>query len=311
MNTSRNEIVCAFQSEGLTIIDEEQIDELMRWKLEDFSTPHDFETDDYTSDLSVVSVCGAGRTGTTLTRVMLDTHTKIYSGHESYLFLPLEIDISLLSKRFQVDEQRLISLSRSSSCRSEFIHCFAKELLQASGKSIWADKTSRNVHTAGYFFSHFPNGKVIHVIRDPRDAVASLRQHRRRKKLGDRIVNTGYIMPLQLCIERWIKAVHDILPYRQNTHYLEIKYEDLVQNTEATLKRLTAFCGVGFEAEMMKFHQASGFTRDSTNFIQNIEATYPLFVSSVGRYQSDMNAQQLELVVEATSSLATLLGYSF
>jgi hypothetical protein len=59
------------------IVDDAQIEELRRWQLLDFVAEPD---DDYISDSLIVTVCGCGRSGTTLTRVMLDSHPALFAG---------------------------------------------------------------------------------------------------------------------------------------------------------------------------------------------------------------------------------------
>ena len=62
----------AFQEEGLNIVDEKQLEEVARWSLADFGA---YEEDGYVSSSAPVIICGCGRSGTTLTRVILDTHS--------------------------------------------------------------------------------------------------------------------------------------------------------------------------------------------------------------------------------------------
>jgi hypothetical protein len=70
----------AFDKESLQIIDNEQVEELKRWQKMDFSQR---EPDNHKSNSEVIIVSGCGRSGTTLMRVLLDTHSKIYAGPEA------------------------------------------------------------------------------------------------------------------------------------------------------------------------------------------------------------------------------------
>ena len=79
------------------VVDNHQIEELKRWQLLDF-VPEPEE--DYVFEAPIVIVCGCGRSGTTLTRVMLDSHPQLYSGPESLLFLPVPIDTADLAYKF-------------------------------------------------------------------------------------------------------------------------------------------------------------------------------------------------------------------
>jgi Sulfotransferase family len=101
------------------IVDDAQLDELKRWQLLDFvSEPED---DAYVSDSSLVIVCGCGRSGTTLTRVMLDSHPALFAGPESLLFLPIPIDAADLAFKFDLTRDQIDEMLRRTMGRAHFI----------------------------------------------------------------------------------------------------------------------------------------------------------------------------------------------
>jgi hypothetical protein len=259
------------------IIDDAQIDELRRWQLLDFVAEPD---DDYVSDSPIATVCGCGRSGTTLTRVMLDSHPALFAGPESLLFLPTPIDPADLAFKFDIDRDEIEDMLRRTTGRAQLIDAFQRRLLSASGKSIWVDKTARNVHRLDYIVAHFPRAKVVHVVRDPRDVVASLKTHKKRKFKDGGLLPTGYCMPIDLCIDRWQLAIEHALAHRDAVHYHQVRYESLVLDTERTLRGLCEFLAVDFDDHMLQFHLVRTPTRDYKKFPQNIEATKPLSASS-------------------------------
>lgn len=301
-------IQAAFNAEGLQVIDKGQIEELERWRLLDFQRR---EADSYKSCSSLVVVCGCGRSGTTLARVILDTHSQIYSGPESSLFLPKQVDEQDLSFKFGITASQIQSIKRKSFSHAQFIDLFQALVLRQNGKTVWADKTARNAHCLPYIKTHFPGSKIIHVVRDPRDVVASLRTHKKRKLEDGEIRSTGYIMPLSLCVDRWAKAIEDVLPFRRRSDYHEVRYEDIVFNTEDTTKKVCAFLGLPFEEKMLDFHTIRGGTRDYHKFPQNIEATNPISAASVGRYKTVLTQTQIKCVEESLGPLAQAFGYTF
>src|SRR5581483_661235 len=164
-------------------------------------------------------------------------------------------------------------------------------------KKLWVDKTARNVHRIRYILDHFPNAKVIHVIRDARDTIASLRTHRKRKVDGERLVLTGNMMPLQDCIDRWLLAIKDSIPFKEHPHYREIKYEDLIHNPTQTLESVCRFIGVTFEQEMLAYYEVDTPSRDPLNFPQNVEATRPISQHSIGRWKKDFNTNEIKEIM--------------
>jgi len=140
---------------------------------------------DYVSREPPIVVGGCARSGTTLMRVMLDTHPNIYCGPESSLFTPIRIKtrrrIRELSWKFDVSARDIERLLGASRCLSEFIEKFFNHLTSVHGKSRWGEKTPTNVLHLDYIFRHFPRAKFIHMIRDGRDVACSLRHFPKRK----------------------------------------------------------------------------------------------------------------------------------
>lgn len=310
MTITETEILKAFDDENLPIIETAQIEELKRWFLFDFTSCTDYLNDNSTSDINLIIVCGSGRSGTTLTRVMLDSHPAIYAGPESYLFLPKPVVIEDLSKKFSIPTYVLNEIRYANAARTGFIDQFVNRTLSVNNKTIFADKTSRNIHSIGFILKHFPNAKIINVVRDPRACVASLLTHKKRKIENGVVKPTGWLMPLSLCINRWNNAVADTLPFRNNPNYFEVKYEHLVTDTKLTLKALCDFCEVPYHAEMLNYHTIQTNTRNPANFIQNIEATMPISGESLERYKSIFTSEQLMTVIDRTKHFADILNYS-
>ncbi|MBA3493539.1 MAG: sulfotransferase [Gammaproteobacteria bacterium] len=290
-------------------MDEVQLQELQRWRNQDWREDEE-DNSCYKSYSKLIAIGGCGRSGTTLLRVMLDSHSRIASGPESELFLPIPIRLDDLAHKFDLPLNTLTRLYNSSASRAEFVEGFKDCYLASSGRSIWVDKTARNVHRFAYILKHFPNAKIIHVLRDGRDVISSLRTHRRRRLVDGVIRPTGYVMPLQNCIERWITSIEDGLKHRHEPNYLEVKYEDLVLDTDKALRAICAFLQVSFEENMLIYHMFGGPSRDFRKFPQNIEATKPIFASSIGRWRRDLSEEEIAAVTLRIQPYLNLLQYA-
>jgi hypothetical protein len=288
------------------IVDAGHLQELERWQQLDFC--HEPE-DDFASDTPIVVVCGCDRSGTTLARVILDTHPELYAGPESLLLLPLPIDTAELARKFVLDQAALDELLATSGSRARFVDHFQRFLLGTHGKRVWVDKTARNVHRLGYIRRHFPNVRIVHVVRDPRDVVASLQTHRKRRLVDGEIRLTGYWMPANLCVDRWELAIRDALAHEAGENWHTLRYEDVVLDTERTVRELCGFLGITFDRRMLDYHLVKGPTRDYRLFPQNIEATKPLYTASVGRYRTALTAEEIELVERRCGTLMRHFGY--
>lgn len=288
------------------IVDEQQTEELRRWSLLDFCAE---DKESFVSDRRLVVVCGCGRSGTTLVRVILDTHPELFAGPEALLFLPVAIDTGDLARKFGLGRPELEAMRGQTGSRARFIERFQDELLRVSGKRLWVDKTARNVHRLDYILQHFPRTRVIHVVRDPRDVVASLKTHKKRKVVDGQIVPTGYCMPVNLCIDRWELALKDALPHLGSDNVHTVRYEDIVCDTERSVRDLCRFVGVDYDPGMLEFWRSTAPTRDYRNFPQNIEATKPISPASIGRYRHTFTAAEIELVEERLADPMQEFGY--
>jgi len=270
---------------------------------------------DHVSGEAPIIIGGCGRSGTTLMRVILDSHSQIACGPESNIFPsphrlnPGSPGAEKLGRKFDFSPEEMSHLLRTSSTRAEFAERFFDAYRQKAGKPLWADKTPRNIQVMPYILEHFPRARFVHVIRDGRDVVCSLRTHPRHRVIDGRIVKLDTWNPLEDCVQRWVTDVGDGLAYRGDPRYYELKYEDLVMHTEETLRRLLDFLELPWEPQVMSFHQVQSTSRDPVKFAQNPEATRPLQSSSIGRWKRDLSEADLARLLRACGPLLRQLGY--
>jgi N-[(2S)-2-amino-2-carboxyethyl]-L-glutamate dehydrogenase len=73
---------------------------------------------------------------------------------------------------------------------------------------------------------------------------------------------------------------------------------------------MCGFVGVDFDRRMLEFHRSDASTRDYRKFPQNIEATRPISLSSVGRHRTVLTADEIALVEERAAARMQRLGYA-
>lgn len=256
----------------------------------------------YVSDQAPVVIGGCGRPGTTLTRVLLDSHPSICCGPESALFLPKAPKLDVLASKFDMTTDVVDDLVRRAAGRQEFIDMFLSRYAELSGKPRWAEKTPRNVLRLDELFRHWPKAVFVHVVRNSCDVVASLRTHPRHKVVDGELVPVHTRRPLDECIDRWLSDTGAALPWRQDPRYHEVRYEDLVQSTEPTMRRLLSFVGEPWDASVLAHHAIDGPTRDVVKFPQNPEAVRPITGERVGRAESDLSAEERNHVLQRTAA---------
>jgi protein-tyrosine sulfotransferase len=268
---------------------------------------------DYVSDSAPIIIGGCGRSGTTLLRVILDTHSEICCGPESNLLCcwrPRGYVISSLARRFEMDSEEIRALFNDSRTHAEFIDHFFARVCENENAKFWSEKSPRNVHAIDYIFRHFPKARFIHMIRDGRDTVCSLRNHPRHRVVNGELIPTNIDNPISYCVNRWVTDVEAGLKYRNDPRYIEVRYEDLVLRSRESVEKLFEFLQMPMEEDVLAYHQVKSESRDVTKFPQNPEAVKPMYSSAIGRWQDSFSDADREYFKRHAGETLRQLGYA-
>jgi hypothetical protein len=266
-------------------------------------------TGDSRPGFAPIVVGGCGRSGTTLLRMMLDSHPRICCGPESSVFRRRALDPDALADRFGLARPDVRAIHDSAESRPAFIEAFAALCLQASDKARWAEKTPRNISRIGAIFNFFPDVRFVHVLRDGRDVACSLRTHPRHKVVDGKLVPLDTWKPLAGCARRWRDDIECSRPWWSDPRYYTLRYEELVRQPESVLRRLMVFLGEPWD-DVMLAHAGGSASRDVTRFAQNPEAIGAVNASSIGRWERDLDAKDRRIFKRIAGPLLVELGYA-
>jgi hypothetical protein len=263
----------------------------------------------HVSSAAPVIVGGCQRSGTTLLRVILDSHPNIACGPESSLFtggfLPHK-----LSSKFSVSERQVWTLHNAARDHAEFIESFFTFYAAERGKPRWADKTPQNVWHLEWILRHFPKARFIYMLRDGRDVVCSIRTHPRFRMVNGERVPTNIRRPLRPCINYWLEDTAEAMKWRKHPNFLAIRYEDIVSDTEPALRKLCEFIGEPWDPALLNFHAQEGPSRDASKFVANEAATQPLSQQAAGRWRKDLTPAEQTLFHRLAGARLVELGYA-
>jgi Sulfotransferase family len=208
-------------------------------------------------------VVGVGRSGTTLLRLMLDSHPELAIPPETG-FVPDVIRacgrrgtdaaavVGLLREQrswgdFDLDEaelqRRIASAPRTDAASA--LRALYGLYAEGQGKPRWGDKTPAYVKRMPMIERALPEARFVHVIRDGRDVALS----RARRAIREPA-------PPERAAETWRNR---ILRARDQAgrldHYLEVRYEDLVTDTESTLRRVASAIELEWDPAMLRYHE--------------------------------------------------------
>jgi hypothetical protein len=205
-----------------------------------------------------IFIGGFYKSGTSLLRAMLGQHPHIAAGLETYWF---DIDWSDLSgenskerlRRIAAYYSREMSELESMAAQSPTVGVFLTKLLddhaRREGKPRWAEKTPGNIIHAQRMFDLWPNAKLIHIVRDPRDIFASRRQ---AKKWDD----PDYFAELWCSFFGPTETAKQTPPWNKD-QFLEIRYEDLVTAPEQTMRAVVALIDEPWNPAVAEFEGRS------------------------------------------------------
>ncbi len=112
----------------------------------------------------------------------------------------------------------------------------------------WFDKTPQNVYGLPLILAEFPRARILHLVRNPLNVVASL-------QLGKQV----NIPDLDGAINCWLESVKiwDAIAPRYKRRTMEIRYEDILVDPNTGFSAITTFAGVEHPAALWSKKDAS------------------------------------------------------
>ena len=257
-----------------------------------------------------IFIVGVPRSGTTLVRLILNSHSRIAIAPETHFFRhfwshrdmygDLQQDANLQafwddfsnSKYFQdfrfKDVQRICDkIFSGERTYKDIFSTLLVEYAKQNGKIRCGEKTPDHLEFAKTILDLYPDAKIIHVIRDPRDVALSFK----RIPWG-----SNYVFSNARLWNRYMD-----IPKKQNLisnsgSYLELIYEDLVTNSKEMIKVICSFIHEEPEDGMHKFYQSSERYIEKNEPWKN-KCLQPLTSSYIGKWKDELSNWEIEQIV--------------
>ncbi len=238
----------------------------------------------YESRESHLIIGGAPRSGTTLLRRVIDRHPGICCGPESGILLPGGFHVSSVAAAYRMPESELRAMLDASGSQGAFVDAFATRYRETRGRPRWAEKTPLNIQSLDWILERFPKAQVIHVIRDGRDVVCSMRQHPERRWVDGEEVRELRPRPVAEYAHRWVRDVEEGMRFRGDPRYHELRYEAFVTDPAQVLADLLVSVDETWEPSILVEKTPRGGKKAHAN-----TAITP---RSVGRWRTDLTADE-------------------
>lgn len=174
---------------------------------------------------------------------------------------------------------------------------FFEEILKFYGPKpysvelIIGDKTPGYIDHTDLLLSLWPKAKIVHIVRDPRDYVCS--------------VNKVWNKNIYRAADRWNQTMNKLSSSQllDNSNYLEVYYESLLDEPEQVLTEICRFLGIEFEPDMLQLKRSSenfGDARGQTSIVR----------ANKQKYRKNLSQRQIQKIEQLVQKAALDHGYS-
>ncbi len=252
----------------------------------------------WSDQMKPVFIVGVPRSGTTLLRVVLDSHPNLAVGPECpwisgnygqvvsfrHLYESLISHKSGPIQNFNYIDEKVVAASLGKAI-GDILQVYA----ESNGKQRWIEKTPDNIAFIPFLKTVFPKAKYIHIIRDGRDVAVSSYQARHQwgthincngKRLENTIIN---------CLKRWNLWLSQfqqwIVEFDLDVHAL--KYEDFIANPRKTVEGVLSFIDEPWDDRVLNYLDFSHDLPSREMGTKDVISKEKFSSDSVGRWKID------------------------
>ena len=174
--------------------------------------------------------------------------------------------------------------------------------MQAEGKPRWGDKTPVYVEILPELAGMFPGSRFIHLVRDGRDVAKSFQAT--GWDSGGRWLHDN--------TREWTKALQYHWRWTRSEfrdRILQVRYEDLVLGTEATLREICLFIGEEFEPQMLAWEGKVDEQVPAREQVRHTKLKLRIGAEGLDRWKREMSARETFVAEAFMGSHLTRLGY--
>jgi tetratricopeptide (TPR) repeat protein len=213
-------------------------------------------------------IVGMPRSGTSLIEQILASHPKVCGAGE------LSFWSRLVDKHKQVVFNSTFDPRWLQRAAHQCLDCLKKKSLDAAHV---VDKMPGNFFWVGLIHTVFPNARILHTMRNPVDTGISIffqnfnQVHGYANDLDD---IAHYYRQYHRLMQHWRQV---IAPDR----FLEMPYEQLLEDQEGWTRRIMDFVGLDFDERMLAFYK----TERKVGTASNWQARQPIYKTSKERWR--------------------------
>lgn len=279
-------------------------------------------------------IVGAPRSGTTLLRLMLDAHPELAIPPETGFVSAIAagaVDVSTSEKlveaiaswpnwadfHMSAEALRLELKGVEPFAIADGLRAFYRVYARRFGKPRWGEKTPDYGLHSRAIAALLPETRFIHLIRDGRDVAISLREMWFAPGRDMTTLARDWVHRIEITR----RSAAELGP-----RYLEVRFEQLIVNTPAVLRRVADFCELDFDPRMLSHHLAApsrlaeheaGFAADGSLLVSKARrlaqqewSVRPPDASRIGRFREVLSTDEQAEFEAVAGPLLRELGYT-
>jgi hypothetical protein len=250
---------------------------------------------------------GAGRSGTTLVRAMLDAHSGIYCGPEIKL-------VNGICEMHKAWTEALGDSFEAAGLGTDPLDAGVRGFVDAVLREVGGDarciaeKTPHNLLGMELLGRLFPRARFLHVVRDGRAVAASLvKQEWVYPNTNEPV---AYCKDLGSAARYWGEMITEVRTQSLTVpgRYIEVVYEELVTNPEQVMRQVLAFVGQPWEDQVVHHQDAE---QRLSSLESSSEAVFrAVNTDAVDRWRRELTAEQVQEIESVAGEVLAWLGYT-
>ncbi len=266
-------------------------------------------------------IVGSGRSGSTLLRLILSGHSRLCVSPETWFLQPLLAELPTDRVLTAVERARALAImthhyrwpdlgidaaefraalgDRESTLRDMTDALYARLALNA-GKQRVGDKTPVYVGILPELTTLYPDAKIIYLLRDGRDVAVSY---------IDAGLNHRCYQGADFEWTAAVRAARRFAASSRPRSWLEIRYEEFVQNPEPVVRALCAFLGETFEPKMLDAASRADLVPERERKIHG-RVSGPIDAGRAGAWRSRLGRTELFVLESCLGADLRASGYA-
>lgn len=256
-----------------------------------------------------VFIGGAGRSGTTILRVMLNAHPRLVSGPE----FKVMSDVANFYTRMRRETEVLCAYGLDQGGALEaafagFVASLFDPFVTSKPGSRVVEKTPNNLLVMNELAAIFPAATFIHVVRDGRDVANSLVGMNWLTLDGQPL---WYTQNLEAAFQYWAgvvtKGLMDASHPSLMGRVLLVRYEDLVTKPESEMRRVLDFIGESWDPAVLEYYKVDRGPEPEES--STAQVAKPLYGDAIGRWRATATKADKRIFKRLGGDLLVRLGY--